>query len=318
MTKPDFSDLSKALPELSFDPQTDFRQPLGERVRAYLDHYQLNITEDYPDVRERMGTVALAGFDIAVHYWCPPEPRGTLIIVHGYFDHSGLYGPVVRFGLDHGLAVLAYDQPGHGLSSGRRLAIESFDCYADVLDALLRNAEPLLPGPRYTLGQSMGGAVLLNHLWRYGGERTGRTALCTPLVLPRGWGLSKWLHTLLKAWVQRVPRVFTDSSHDPVFNEFLAKRDGLQTPYISVQWVGAMRAWEKRFRALRSRDDAILVVQGTSDGTVDWRYNLKQIRRKLPRAKVEIIEGARHQLVNESEPYRARVFAAIEQFFFEG
>lgn len=316
MTKPDFSDLPGALPELTFDLQKDLESPVSSGIRAYLDHYLLPVAEDTPGVQRALGRVSLVGFDILVHYWRPPEPKGTLIIVHGYFDHSGLYGQVVRFGLAHGLTVLAYDQPGHGLSSGERLAIDDFDRYADVLAALLRRAEPVLSGPRYTLGQSMGGAVLLNHLWRYGSEPTGRIALCAPLVLPRAWGLSKWLHTLLRRWVKCVPRTFSDSSHDPDFNEFLARHDGLQDAHVSVQWVGAMREWDQRFRGLRPREDELLVVQGTGDGTVDWRYNLMQIRRKLPNVKVEMIEGARHQLVNESEPYRARVFAAVERFFF--
>jgi len=316
LTKANFSDLPERLPELVFELARDRETTIGDRIQAYREHYRLDMAEAFPEVSHRMGRVALAGFEIAVQYWLPPEPRGTLTIVHGYFDHAGLYGHAIRFGLERGLAVLAYDQPGHGLSSGERLVIESFDQYADVLEQLLERSEGLLPQPRYTLGQSMGGATVLNHLWRYGGDRCGRIALCAPLLLPRAWGTGRILHWLLKRWIRQIPRKLLDSSHDPDFNRFLAEEDGLQEQHVSVAWVTAMRDWDRCFIELPQRDDRLLVVQGTGDGTVDWRYNLQQIQRKLPKAQVKMLEGAYHHLVNESDEYRTEVFAAIDHFFF--
>lgn len=315
-TLPDFSGLPELLPELRFDPERDTPVQEEPRVRAYLEHYGLDLGRHYPGVTYRFGRVRVNGWHIAAHYWLPERPRGTLVLVHGYFDHSALYGNAVRFALDHGLAVLAYDQPGHGLSSGTRLVIESFDQYADLLEALLQRSRPLFPNPRYALGQSMGGATLLNHLWRHGPALTGKTALLAPLVLPRAWALSNWLYLLLHRWVKEVPRTFADSSHDPVFNEFLKHRDPLQHRKVSVEWVGAMKAWDRTFRSWPRRDDELLVVQGTGDGTVDWQYNLQQIGRLLPRLKVKMLKGARHHIVNETEEYRAPAFKTVEDFFF--
>ncbi len=314
---PDFSRLPGILPELHFDLERDARDQGDPLVRAYLKHYGLDLEQVFPGVAHRFGRVSVMEWDIAVHYWVPEQPRGALVVVHGYFDHSALYGHAVRYALERNLAVLIYDHPGHGLSSGAPLVIDSFNRYADVLEALLKMSSPLFSGPRYALGQSMGGATLLNHLWRHGGALTGRTALLAPLVLPRGWGLSRWLYTLLHRWVRTIPRTFIDSSHDAAFNRFLATQDPLQYRRLSVEWVGAMKRWDERFRSWPARDEEVLIVQGTGDDTVDWQYNLQQIGRKLPKLTVEILEGARHHLVNETPEYRDPVFAAVERFFFK-
>jgi len=308
-------DLAQRLSPLAFAPEQDQRALAQPLVDSYLRHYRLPVAEDWPGLRQGLGSVHAAGFDLAAHYWLPAQPRGCLIVVHGYFDHMGLYGHAVRYGLERGWAVLGYDQPGHGLSLGPRLCIDSFDDYADVLQALLQQAQPLLSGPVHSLGQSMGGAVLLNHLWRYGPELTGRTALLAPLLLPNGWRWARWLHLLLKPWLSQLPRSFTKSSHDESFNRFLEQQDCLQDRHISLRWLSAMADWHERFVKLPERAESWLVVQGDQDKTVDWLYNMKQFQAKLPRAQTVMVPGADHQLVNESLEYRKLVFDALDGFF---
>ena len=308
-------DLAQRLEPLSFDPEKDCKALDEPLVDSYLRHYRLPLAEDHPGLRQGLGSVHAAGFDWAAHYWLPERPRGCLIVVHGYFDHIGLYGHAIRYGLERNWAVLGYDHPGHGLSLGSRLCIDNFDHYADALQALLQQAQPLLFGPIHSLGQSMGGAVLLNHLWRYGPGLTGQTALLAPLVLPRGWRWLRWLHGLLTPWTSQLPRRFTDSSHDAAFNRFLVQQDCLQDKHISLRWISAMAEWHKRFVKLPERQEDWLVIQGDADGTVDGRYNLRQIRAKLPRVQTVMIPGADHHLVNESAAYRQPVFEALDKFW---
>lgn len=231
----------------------------------------------------------------------------------------GIFGNAIEFGLQQGLAVLAFDLPGHGLSSGERVAIDSFDQYADVLEVIFSAAKSLLPAPYVALGQSTGGAVLLNYLWRY--ERTRvlprleRIALCAPLILPKGWGSGRILYALIHRFVKRLARGQSHSSHDLAFTHFVDELDCLQSRTLSVRWVGAMKAWDAQFRRFAPLDLPLLVVQGDADMTVAWRYNLTQLKRALPHAQVAIIPGAGHQLVNESEPLRAQVFSAIAYYF---
>lgn len=290
-------------------------------LQVYLDFYGINFAPTYEDVIHGFGAVDACGFRIATHYWLPQKPKGTLIVMHGYYDHVGIFGKAIQFGLDNDLAVLAFDLPGHGLSSGEQVAIASFDQYADVLHVLLSAAQQLLPSPYYALGQSTGGSVLLNYLWRYDAARAvpllQKIALCAPLVLPRGWRYSgRFVYTLVHRFIRRLPRGPSRSSHDADFNRFIDEQDCLQSRSLSVRWVGAMKAWDQQFRGFPPLDKSILVIQGTKDSTVAWRYNIQQIQRALPNAQIELIPSAGHQLVNEVEDLRATIFNAVNHHFF--
>lgn len=312
--------LLAGLPDLAFDAERDSLGCTDSAVQTYLDFYRINFARTLPGVTQGFGVVTTHGFRIATQYWLPAQPKGTLVVMHGYYDHVGIFGNAIRFGLDNGLAVLAFDLPGHGLSSGEPAAIDNFDQYADVLEAVLQSARTLLPAPYFALGQSTGGSVLLNHLWRYGQQPAAVAfagiALCAPLVLPRAWGTGRWFYWLLHRFIRRLPRGRSRSSHDQGFNRFIDTQDCLQSPTLSVCWVGAMKAWDAQFRHFPPLQTPVLVVQGDEDMTVNWRYNLQQIQRALPNARVAMVPGAGHQLVNETDALRAPVFGAISRHFF--
>jgi lysophospholipase len=313
-------ELRSLLPELVFGPDGEGVDCDYSAAKAYLACYGLDFSEQYPGLVHALGCISALDFKIAVQYWIPPGAKGTLLVVHGYYDHLGIYDKVVAFGLAQGLAVLGFDLPGHGLSSGERAAIDSFDQYGDVLETVLQRAKNTLPSPWYAIGQSTGGAVLLNHLWRYEAECEqpvlSRTVICSPLVLPRGWGGGRVAYALLHRFIKTLPRGRSYSSHDAEFIRFIDEEDCLQSRRLSVRWVGAMKRWDLDFGLYPCLQQRILIIQGTEDLTVAWRYNLKQIQAKLPQAQIEMVKGAGHQLVNERSDLRNQVFAQISRFFF--
>lgn len=320
LTLQQLTQLASELPDLQFDVEQDGLWLQNPLPQSYLNTYGINFSSRFVGLHHGFGRMHAAGFDIATHYWLPSEPRGTLVIVHGYYDHVGLFSHAIEFALQEGLAVLAFDLPGHGLSSGDRAAIDSFDQYGDVLHQAMARAAILLPKPFHSMGQSTGAAVILNYLWRYE-EQTdaprvlNKIALVAPLVLPRGWGSGRFLFYALRRFVRRLRRGSSRSSHDPAFTRFV-ENDPLQAKYLSVQWVGAMAQWHDFFIQAKPLQRPFLVVQGTSDMTVAWRYNLKQIRAKLPVATVHLIAGAGHQLINESPEYREKLLEVARAWFW--
>ena len=72
--------------------------------------------------------------------------RGTVLICHGYFDYVGLYRHLIAHVLELGYAVLAYDLPGHGLSSGPR-GDPGLPIYREVLDSAWSRPATTFPGP---------------------------------------------------------------------------------------------------------------------------------------------------------------------------
>lgn len=281
----------------------------------YLAFYRIDFANYIPGVVHHFGRLPAAGFDIACHYYLPPRPRGTCLLVHGYFDHAGLYGKLIEHCLRKGYGVLAWDLPGHGLSSGPQASIATFEHYVDVLGAVITRYGTQLPGPLVGIGQSTGGAVLMG--WAFRQRRVGvacpfaRILLLAPLVRPAEWAKVQLMHTTLKYFRRSITRRFMENSGDAEFLAFL-QQDPLQSQRLPVAWVGAMRRWVQGFVAEIPTDYAPLVIQGDHDTTVDWRWNLPQIRTKFPRATVRMIQGARHQLVNETAALRAQIFDALE------
>ena len=95
--------------------------------------------------------------------------QGTVCLLHGYLEHSGIYQPIIREILEQGFSVITYDLPGHGLSNGSPASIQNFDHYQQVLMAVyqyVKHADQL-PKPWVGIGQSTGGAIWMHHLLEY-------------------------------------------------------------------------------------------------------------------------------------------------------
>ena len=312
--------LVKKLPDLQADLHLNRQWQADADLKAYLNFYRLPTSSEFPDVHHALGAITSGDLRIATHYWSPTNPKGTVLIMHGYYDHTGLFGNAIRLALEENFAVLMFDLPGHGLSSGEKITINSFDHYADVLNQVLQHCSDWLPQPLHAWGQSTGCAVLLNHLWRYQTQSLSpvtidKRILFAPLIIPRDWlTKGRWVYLLVHKFVSRIGRKKSDNTHDKNFIHFVDYLDPLQTRYLSVAWVGAMKAWSQQVKQFRTLDTQLLIVQGTADRTVDWQYNLAELKRLLPNAQVELIPDARHQLINETPEYRQPVFDLVKHY----
>lgn len=290
-----------------------------EPAQGYLQHYQLDMSAVCPGVWQRMGVFEASGYRIVAQSFVPPRPRATLVILHGYYDHLGLYGHLISWALTQHFAVIGCDLPGHGLSSGSRASIGAFSEYQQVLAGLLQEAAKLaLPTPWHLCGQSTGAAIVLEHLLSQPHSMLGTSILLAPLVRPRAWGRSRLAYQLLKPWVRQMPRRFSDNSTDSAFVHFIRHQDPLQPQVLPTAWVGALAGWIKQIEAARPASKPALIIQGEADQTVAWQYNLKVLEQKLPAARTLLLPQARHHLVNEVASIRDHYLSFIEQALTEG
>lgn len=289
-------------------------QPLDEAARRYSQFYGLDFSDHPVPLEHGFGYFEAAGYTLAAHTWRPPQPRGTVLVCHGYFDHVGLYRHIIGRALELGYAVIAYDLPGHGLSSGPRAEIDDFADYQTVLERCLAAAQPHFPDPWHVIAQSTGGAIVMEYLLRHGeGAAFEKSILLAPLVRPYKWNTARWLHTLIRPFTSSIKRVFTVNSGDPDFLDFLENDDPLQSARLSARWVGALKKWLPMFEALPPVNASPVVIQGDRDETVDWRHNLRVINEKFADPEVNILEGARHQLANEQSALRERMLRIIDR-----
>jgi alpha-beta hydrolase superfamily lysophospholipase len=140
--------------------------------------------EDGP-VRQRRGTFSgVRGVPIAHREWLPDgPPRGTVVICHGINEHGGRYGHVAERLVRDGWLVAAIDHRGHGLSGGRRAAIERFDDWIVDLDSYIRRVLVDAPRPRFLLGHSLGGLIATVYALQHS-ELLDGLVLSSPSVLP--------------------------------------------------------------------------------------------------------------------------------------
>lgn len=303
-----------------FDPEG--REELSEEMVAYCHFYGLDLWVEHPEVAYHQGYVTAVRHDVMVHYFRLPEPRGqrgTVFILHGYFDHVGLYSQLIDRCLAAGFDVLTYDQPGHGLSSGTPAAIGSFLEYQGVLSEVLAHVRDKTRGPWFAVGQSTGGGILIDYLLsNHHSVETSefrKVVLLAPLVRPAGWLGAKVLHTAVKPFINRWQRVFSANSGNTRFLRFLRERDPLQARAVHVDWVSALRTWIPHIESARPVNFPITVVQGEKDQTVDWQHNLRIIRNKFASVEVVKIADGRHHLVNEAKDLQATVFNTIIDTF---
>ncbi len=79
-------------------------------------------------------------------YFQPKVVKGVLVLVHGFGEHSGRYlENVIPMLLDTGLAVVVYDNFGHGKSGGKQGHCPSYEALLKLLDKVIEKTTSLFP-----------------------------------------------------------------------------------------------------------------------------------------------------------------------------
>jgi alpha-beta hydrolase superfamily lysophospholipase len=157
-------------------------------------------------ILHKQGTFEGAGgVPLFCQSWHPTgETRAIFIIVHGLGGHSDLYGNIIQHLVPKGYAIYTYDHRGNGRSPGQRGYINSWDEFRQDLKAFLHFVETEeLEIPRFLLGHSMGGLIVLDYVLRYPKENLqGVIALAPALTV----GVSPLRMIIGKALSKLMPR----------------------------------------------------------------------------------------------------------------
>ena len=111
----------------------------------------------------------VGGVDIVYDVWTTgTEPRGVVVLAHGYGEHARRYDYVASRFADAGLLTYALDHRGHGRSGGKRVRVRQMSEFVGDLRSLVMIATAEHPGlPRIVLGHSMGGGIALAYGAKY-------------------------------------------------------------------------------------------------------------------------------------------------------
>jgi alpha-beta hydrolase superfamily lysophospholipase len=240
--------------------------------------------------------------------WLPLDaPRATVILVHGYAEHTGRYDHVGAWLAERGYAVRGFDLRGHGLSDGPRALVRSFNEFLeDLREYLPRVTAEHVGTPIFLLGHSMGGG--LTALWLAVDQpRVAGAMLSGPVAFSRGavnplGALFGWLGRIAPALpitsldasaVSRDPGVVRRYEGDPLVYHGRVKA-GLAA--------AMMRAARRTDRDAARIDVPLLLMHGgddkltSPDGSRRLHERVGSVDRTL-----RIYDGLYHEILNEPE-----------------
>jgi lysophospholipase len=281
-------------------------------IQSYLAHYGLN----FADTEHRMGWFESGGLKLVGNLWMPcndelkPILRNLVIVVHGYMNHTGQMRHLIGGLLETGFAVGALDLPGHGLSEGKPAA-GTIEQYARAVSDFAALAKAMGFGWLDFVGFSTGCAAGVEVILDGGTDIFEQVVLVSPLVRWQGYNASKITYKLYRPFMDKIQRVPQRNSSDEEFLYFNRHKDTLHCEHVSLDWVESMFAWNEKIARAAACKKPVLILQGDRDTTVDWRYNVRLLREKFPAANVEMIPGARHELLNEAAELRDKVIEKI-------
>nr|WP_244978005.1 alpha/beta hydrolase [Aureimonas jatrophae] len=271
----------------------------------------------------------------------PERPaRGTVLILQGRNETVEKYFETMGDLLAEGFAVATFDWRGQGASS-RSTPLASVGHVASIeqlaldLEHVLEHLVPeRMPGPVAILAHSLGGLVALHAMERIEGS-VERLVLSAPLVQIPGSRTTRRLIGAVCALLHGTGLGFlpvrraalpgaeperSDLSSDPARlrrNAALARASGdWAVSGLSASW---LRAVLKSCRRLE-RSDVIarmgiptLVLTAGADSVVSPQAS-SQLAWRMRTGHGITVPGARHELLQEADRYRAPVLAATIGF----
>lgn len=207
----------------------------------------------------------------------PREPRGCVIITHGFGEHIGRYEKLSDRFAEMNLVVVRYDMRGHGRSQGKRGHASSYDIYLNDLGhaiELSRERNPTLP--IFLFGHSMGGGLVLNYALRRANKLSGIIASGPWLRLafsPPAWKtwLAHCIARVLPSFSMPTNLDISKLSHDPEVVKSV-EGDTLTNSVISAAaYVGLVAAGEYALAHAAQLKFPLFMMHGTADEVTDIR-----------------------------------------------
>lgn len=240
--------------------------------------------------------------------WQPAAAKRSIIVVHGFAEHSGRYDHVGASLAAQDCAVHAYDQQGHGRSGGTRCHVRRFDDLLDDLEAIVeqvRSEDPELP--LFVVGHSMGGLVVAAYACERSPRVAGIATSGAALALSDDFSRAKiWAARVLR---RVAPKLAMESDLDPnaLSRDPAVVRAYLDDPLVGSKMTASLGA-EMLAAIERTRGGGaevavpMLMMHGEDDtlcpvrGTLDFYERLTVTEKRL-----HVYKGLRHEIFNEPE-----------------
>ncbi|WP_170227003.1 alpha/beta hydrolase [Luteibaculum oceani] len=244
--------------------------------------------------------------------------KACILMVHGMGEHCWRYNHVVDYFVEQDLNVIRFDLPGHGLSSGKRGHIKSYDEVLDCVDYFLGLLNDYNV-PSFLFGHSMGGNIVLGELMYRKPKLVGAIVASPWVALTFKMGFFKSLMATIAS--KLIPAATKKNALAPeilskdieVVNQY--QSDSLVHDAVSPRLFVEMSrvATMVQLRASRIRTHTLLYHGSGDQLTAPWAT--KAVADAMPNSKFILYDSGYHEMHNE--PNKKEVLENIGQFINE-
>ena len=265
---------------------------------------------------------------------CPP--KASVLLLHGMAEHHKRYADFAQYLTQHGFAVLAYDQLGHGCTARTPEELGFFQLTAPA-ERLVQDAQRMAeqvarwyPGvPHFVLGHSMGSFVARCLLQQAGDQFQGAVLVGTAAAR-RGADFARALlgvfnrvaprhrPTLLTAlfgWINN--RSFAGPGPADATRWLSVDRANrvafLQDPLCGIPFTNngfyallslMVRATRAQWAARIARKLPVLLASGEDDPVGEFGHGVRRVAQQLRQAGFRAVDvvlypGMRHEILQE-------------------
>jgi len=275
-------------------------------------------TAEMPEFKKIGYVEEWAGVRTRVYQYEIVEPRGCVVLVHGFGEYAGRYeSGVVPNLLQAGWAVLTFDLVGHGHSGGKRGHCQGYGQLIGQVSAAYEKAGQLYPGqPRVLYGHSLGGNLVLNAVLRGAVSPSGVVASSPYLRLafqPPAWKLAVGKILLRLAPSVTLPAGLDPSGISSQPEEVAAyKEDPLIHDRVSPNYsLPVIAAGEWVLEHASDWNIPLLIAHGGDDPIIDPEGS-RILNRRVPGSKLLVLNGNRHELHHDRG--RTAFFQAVSDW----
>lgn len=284
-----------------------------------------------------------------LHYssWQPAQATAALVLVPGRIEAGHKYAEFIADALNSGYQVFVLDHRGQGaserlLADPQRGYVEHFSDYVADLQLFIEDVIPSCCSlPLLAVAHSMGGAILAAYLQQQRSNPVQAAIFSSPMwgihTSPIPAGIAAAMASVMVSLNRRCsklpwyvpgqgpyqPKAFAlnDLTHSAEryqwFRDLYQQYPEYQLGGVSWHWLAEALAACHKLCNEPAPDMPCMLLQGAEDTVVDNQQQLllwQHWRRQQPLPEAVTIQGARHELLTETDEIRSQWFRAVNQF----
>lgn len=244
-------------------------------------------------------------------------PKAVVALVHGFGEHIDRYQHVAEYFNTRDIALIAYDQRGHGKTNGKKGHVHPYSQLLDDVDRLLKETKERFPGvPIVLYGHSWGGNTVSNYILKKDVSALAGAVLSSPW-LRLAFEPPKFQVMLGKLVGKLFPGMTQPNNLDSAelsTDQEVGKAydaDPLVHGQISVAtFFGAYNGGNWAIENASKLNINTLVMHGTADKITSHEASKEFAKNAGDKATLQLWEGLRHETHNEVKKEEVLKFVA--------